>query len=242
MALRADGGLRLNNSRSKTISPVQAESSTQQENKLMKNENEAKLTNKCLDELTESLRQGQTDMLETYLNEMTTFQHSGVKSCSSIAISLMFLRRAYETLNIKLATQPTSEGIRGRSRDEHIVINDRPDESLPFSELASNLAYKLLLRNLNDGEVIQHRQLIAAEAECVAFVVCNAYDIQTQAITGESTCVHRESRKLLLASLERIQKTATQIIESIEEDKHAPINVRFSHRSKGRRKASPHRA
>ena len=206
----------------------------------MKNENEAKLTNKCLDELTESLRQGQTDMLETYLNEMTTFQHSGVKSCSSIAISLMFLRRAYETLNIKLATQPTSEGIRGRSRDEHIVINDRPDESLPFRELASNLAYELLLRDSIDNEVVQHRQLISAEAECVAFVVFNAQGIQTQAITSDSTCLHRKDRELLLASLERIQKTAARIIESIEEDRHAPISIRFSHRSKSRRKAAPH--
>ncbi len=168
----------------------------------MKKENATKLTNKCLDELTESLRQGQTDMLETYLGAMTTFQHSSVKSCSSIAISLMFLRRVYETLNIRLATQPLSEGIRGRLRDGYIVINDRPDESLKFRQLASTLAYEILLRDSIDDEVVQHRQLISAEAECVAFVVCKAHGIQTQAIASDSTCLHREDRKFLLASPE----------------------------------------
>ena len=242
MALRADGGLRLNNSRNKTISAVQAESSTQQENKLMKKENASKLTNKYLDELTESLRQGQTDMLETYLGAMTTFQHSSVKSCSSIAISLMFLRRVYETLNIRLATQPLSEGIRGRLRDGYIVINDRPDESLKFRQLASTLAYELLRRELIADEVVHHPQLLAAKAECVAFVAFNAYGIQTQAIASYSTCLHRKDGELLLVSLERIEKTAARIIESIEADRHAPINIRFSHRSKSRRKVSPHGA
>ena len=84
-------------------------------------------------------------------------------------------------------------------------------------------------------EVIKNHNLIETEAEAVAFVVCKAYGVDTQALSSEYIRLHRGDNKLLMASLDRIQQTATRIIGLIEDDKNTPIYIRTSHRSKVRR-------
>ncbi len=71
--------------------------------------------------------------------------------------------------------------------------------------------------------------------ESVAFVVCKAHGVDSQSLSSEYIHLHRGDNKLLMDSLDRIQQTATRIIGLIEDDKNAPINIRFSHRSKDQR-------
>jgi hypothetical protein len=153
--------------------------------------------------------------------------------------NLWFLESVFSTLNIKLETRPMPEGIRGASLGGHVIVKEGLDKSMRFRVLAHELSHELfghkdMIRN--DG--IEKHSMIETEAEAVAFVVCKAYGVDTQALSSEYIRLHRGDHKLLLASLDRIQQTATRIIGLIEDDKHAPINIRFSHRPKSRRKAA----
>ena len=153
--------------------------------------------------------------------------------------NLWFLESVFSTLNIKLETRPMPDGTRGASLGGHVIVKEGLDKSMRFRVLAHELSHELfghkdMIRN--DG--IEKHSMIETEAEAVAFVVCKAYGVDTQALSSEYIRLHRGDHKLLLASLDRIQQTATRIIGLIEDDKHAPINIRFSHRQKSRRKAA----
>ena len=149
--------------------------------------------------------------------------------------NLLFLESVYHTLNIKLETRPMPDGIRGASLGGHVVVKEGLDKSMRFRVLAHELAHELLHRDIVGDEVIKNHKLIETEAESVAFVVCKAHGVDTQALSSEYIRLHRGDPKLLMSSLDRIQQTATRIIGLIDDDKNAPINIRFSHRSKGRR-------
>ncbi len=62
----------------------------------------------------------------------------------------------------------------------------------------------------------------------MAFVVCKAHGVDTQALSSEYIRLHRGDTKLLMASLDRIQQTATRIISLIDDDKNTPIYIRTS--------------
>lgn len=130
------------------------------------------------------------------------------------------------------------EGTRGVSLGGHVVVKEGLDKTMRFRVLAHELAHEILHRDIVGDEVIKNHKLIETEAESVAFVVCKAHGVDTQALSSEYIRLHRGDNKLLLASLDRIQQTATRIIGLIEDDKNAPINIRFSHWSKDRRKAT----
>ncbi len=156
--------------------------------------------------------------------------------CGSPGFNLVCLEGVYQTLNIKLETRPMPEGTRGVSLGGHIVVKEGLDTSMRFRVLAHELAHELLHRDIVGDEVIKNHKLIETEAESVAFVVCKAHGIDTQALSSEYIRLHRGDMKLLMASLDRIQQTATQIIGLIEDDRNAPINIRFSgnHNGDGR--------
>ena len=156
----------------------------------------------------------------------------------SPGLNLACLVCVYDTLNIKLETRPMPEGIRGASMGGHVVVKEGLDKTMRFRVLAHELSHEILHSRMVRDELVQNHSLIETEAEAVAFVVCKAYGVDTQALSSEYIRLHRGDSKLLMASLDRIQQTATRIIGLIEDDKNAPINIRFSHRRKGRRKAT----
>ena len=156
--------------------------------------------------------------------------------CGSPGFNLVCLEGVYQTLNIKLETRPMPDGMRGVSLGGHVVVKEGLNKSMRFRVLAHELAHELLHRDIVGDEVIKNHKLIETEAESVAFVVCKAHGIDTQALSSEYIRLHRGDTKLLMASLDRIQQTATQIIGLIEDDRNAPINIRFSgnHNGDGR--------
>ena len=103
-----------------------------------------------------------------------------------------------------------------------------------FRILAHELAHELIHSHIVGHDIVKNHSLIETEAEAVAFVVCKAHGVDTQSLSSEYIRLHRGDNKLLMDSLDRIQQTATRIIGLIEDDKNAPINIRFSHRSKDR--------
>lgn len=122
---------------------------------------------------------------------------------------------------------------RGVSLDGHVVVKEGLDEAMRFRVLAHELAHELLHRDIVGDEVIKNHKLIETEAEAVAFVVCKAHGVDTQALSSEYIQLHRGDNKLLMASLDRIQQTATRIIGLIEDDKNAPIDIDSSCRAQG---------
>jgi hypothetical protein len=158
--------------------------------------------------------------------------------CGSPGFNLECLEGVYRTLKIKLETRPMPDGVRGVSLGGHVVVDEGLGTAMRFRVLAHELSHELLHRDMVGDEVRKNRKLIETEAESVAFVVCKAHGIDTKALSSEYIRLHHGDTKLLMASLDRIQQTATRIIGLIEDDKNAPINIRFSHWSKDRCKAT----
>jgi len=151
---------------------------------------------------------------------------------------LLYLESVYHTLNIKLETRPMPEGTRGASMGGHVVVKEGLDQTMRFRILAHELAHELIHSHLVGHDVLKNHSLIETEAEAVAFVVCKAHGVDTQSLSSEYIHLHRGDNKLLMGSLDRIQQTATRIIGLIEDDKNAPINIRFSHRSQDQRQVT----
>ena len=156
----------------------------------------------------------------------------------SPGLNLACLVSVYDTLNIKLETRPMPEGIRGASLGGHVVVKEGMDQSMRFRIFAHELSHEILHSHMVRDDVTKNHSLIETEAEAVAFVVCKAYGVDTQALSSEYIRLHRGDSKLLMASLDRIQQTATKIIGLIEDDKNTPIYVRSSRRTKGRCKVN----
>jgi len=148
---------------------------------------------------------------------------------------LLYLESVYHTLNIKLETRPMPEGTRGASLGGHVVVKEGLDQTMRFRILAHELAHEILHSHTVGHDVLKNHSMIETEAEAVAFVVCKAHGVDTQSLSSEYIHLHQGDNKLLTASLDRIQQTATRIIGLIEDDKNTPIYIRTSHRSKVRR-------
>jgi len=142
---------------------------------------------------------------------------------------LLYLESVYHTLNIKLETRPMPEGTRGASLGGHVVVKEGLDPTMRFRVLAHELSHELLHTHCVGHDIVKNHSLIETEAEAVALVVCKAHGVDTQALSSEYIHLHRGDNKLQMASLDRIQQTATRIIGLIEDDKNAPINIRLSH-------------
>ena len=149
--------------------------------------------------------------------------------------NLLFLESVFSTLNIKLETRPMPDGTRGASLGGHVIVKEGLDKSMRFRIFTHELSHEILHSHMVRDDVIKNHSQIETEAEAVAFVVCKAYGVDTKALSSEYIRLHRGDNKLLMASLDRIQQTATRIIGLIEDDKNTPIYIRTSHRSKVRR-------
>lgn len=56
------------------------------------------------------------------------------------------------------------------------------------------------------------------EAEAVAYVVCRSFGLDCSTRSSDYIQMYRGNAVTLMESLERIQKTATQMIESLSQD------------------------
>ena len=116
---------------------------------------------------------------------------------------------------ITLTDELLPVGTKGVSRKGHIAIT----EGLPQAERFAVLVHELSHEWMHDIE--QRRQMTRTvretEAEAVAYVVCRAFGFDCSTRSSDYIQLYRGDAMTLAESLQRIQKTATRIIESLHE-------------------------
>lgn len=106
-------------------------------------------------------------------------------------------------------------GTKGESRKGEIAV----DVKLPQAERFSVLAHELAHEWLHDA--VQRKDLTKTvretEAEAVAYVVCQAVGLDCSTRSADYIQMYQGTAETLAASLDRIQKTAMRIIESLHD-------------------------
>jgi hypothetical protein len=102
-------------------------------------------------------------------------------------------------------------GAEGTSRGGCICIRAGLSPAEEFSVLCHEVAHELLH---HDGEQ-RPRRVRETEAEAVAFVVNEAVGLDANTASSDYIQLYDGNREMLLASLERIRKTAGRILESV---------------------------
>jgi len=84
-----------------------------------------------------------------------------------------------------------------------------------FSVLVHETAHEMLHLDLANRP--KDKTVREAEAEAVAFVVCHGIGLDTNSASSDYIQLYDGNKETLLASLERIQRTATEILEAVME-------------------------
>lgn len=87
---------------------------------------------------------------------------------------------------------------------------------MEFRVLAHELAHELLHQGGQDDEPVS-RTVAETEAEAVAYVVCQASQVDSRELSSEYIRLHDGDAKLLERSFERVRSTACQILHLMEE-------------------------
>jgi len=88
-------------------------------------------------------------------------------------------------------------------------------EGLPLGEEFSVLAHETGHSLLHQDGAKRDRKVRELEAEAVACVVCEAVGLDATASSNDYIQLYQGNRDMLMASLERIQKIAAEIIEGV---------------------------
>ena len=117
---------------------------------------------------------------------------------------------------IALDYSDTIGGADGLSTCGRIVVKSGLEPAEEFSVLAHELAHVMIHHG---GEAMpESRKVRETEAEAVAFVVCQAVGLDTNSAASDYIQLYQGDRDTLVASLERIQRTAATIVDGILAD------------------------
>lgn len=119
--------------------------------------------------------------------------------------------------NITLEYAETLGGADGVSLGGLIRILDSLSPAEEFQVLTHELAHELLHKR-DAGERPSSKTVRETEAEAVAFVVCQAIGLDTNTAASDYIRLYAGDKDTLAASLDRIQQTATTIIEAVTRD------------------------
>lgn len=114
---------------------------------------------------------------------------------------------------ISLKYEVLESGVKGVSRQGEIAIA----EGLPVAERFAVLAHELAHEWMHDQEQrrILQKTVRETEAEAVAYVVCKSFGLDCSTRSADYIQMYDGNEGTLIASLERIQKTAAKMIESL---------------------------
>ena len=101
----------------------------------------------------------------------------------------------------------------GMSRGGSIILRRGLEPGEEFSVLVHELAHERLHQEKKSAQ--ESRVVRETEAEAVSFVVCQAAGLDTNSAASDYIHIHQGNKKTLIASLERIQRAATAIIQGI---------------------------
>ena len=122
------------------------------------------------------------------------------------------LRAAFASRGIGLEYLDTPEGVHGWSEGGRVVIRRGLLPAEELSVVVHELAHELLHENDRD---VQRRSARETEAEAVAFVVCEAIGLEPGTAAADYIQLWKGDRDMLLASLERIHRTAATVLDDL---------------------------
>lgn len=134
------------------------------------------------------------------------------------------LKKLVADRGIALEYADTIGGADGLSTSGQIVVRAGLDPGEEFSVLVHELAHVMLHHGASSA--LQTRKTCETEAEGVAFVVCQAVGLDTNSAASDYIQLYQGDRKTLLASLERIQRTAGGIIKDLMSERRAKLPAR----------------
>lgn len=123
------------------------------------------------------------------------------------------LRALIAERGIALEYDEVPSGALGVSRGGRIGIRAGLEPAVEFSVLTHELAHELLHHR---EERPASKSVRETEAEAVAFVVCRAIGLETGTAASDYIQLYGGNAETLAASLGRIQRTAAEIIESVQ--------------------------
>ncbi|MEM9409804.1 MAG: ArdC-like ssDNA-binding domain-containing protein [Planctomycetota bacterium] len=123
------------------------------------------------------------------------------------------LRQLVQANGIELSYE-TLHGPEGISKGGSIVIDNRLESNNEFAVLAHELAHELMHRSDRRSETTKTQR--ETEAEAVAFVVCQAFDVDTTSRTADYIQLYRGDSALLAESLDCIRAAAADIISNLK--------------------------
>ena len=105
---------------------------------------------------------------------------------------------------------------RGMSEGGKITLLPGQSAAEEFATLAHEVAHEMMHRDERRSSTT--KRIRETEAEAVAFVVCSAVGLQTGSAAQDYIGLYGGDAQLLSESLEYVQRTATQILNSIGAD------------------------
>jgi antirestriction protein ArdC len=123
------------------------------------------------------------------------------------------LKQLVARKDITLTYSPDLGGADGMSTGGAITLLEGLEPAHEFSVLVHELAHELLHRR--DADSLPSRTVRETEAEAVAFVVSHAIGLETNTAASDYIRLYQGDKTTLAASLDRIQKSAAEIIEAI---------------------------
>lgn len=105
---------------------------------------------------------------------------------------------------------------RGMSQGGKITLLPGQSPAEEFATLAHEVAHEMMHRDERRSSTT--KRIRETEAEAVAFVVCSAIGLETGSASQDYIGLYGGDAKLLSESLEYVQRTATQILNSIGAD------------------------
>jgi len=120
---------------------------------------------------------------------------------------------------IKLKYSNLFGSVEGLSGGGVIVIRQNLEPAEQFSVMVHELAHEIL----HHGQSIPVRKTAReVEAEATAFVVCQAVGLDSNTSSSDYIQLYDGNKETLIESLERVQKTAMEIIEAITAQEQRP--------------------
>lgn len=128
--------------------------------------------------------------------------------------AVQILKQVYRSLGIRLEYGSLPRGARGVSTGGRVIIREGLTPEMECRVLAHEAAHELL--HFQDENTLT-RRMAETEAEAVAYVVCQACQVDSRELSSEYIRLHNGDGNLLQASHERVRSTACHILHLMEE-------------------------
>lgn len=131
-----------------------------------------------------------------------------------VRANLARIERVVAQADIELEYEPITDGAKGYSKGGKIAIEETLSDVEKFAVIAHELAHERLHHGERRGQTT--KTVRETEAEAVAFIVCNAFGLDSATHSSDYIQLYNGNSDTLKESLKYIQTTAQWIVESIQ--------------------------